>query len=246
MHLTVGYLATPTGDDGVALASALAKTFDAQVDDSIAGGVEPNWNVAPTHTVPILLERLSPDGQLLPEIHAARWGLVPSWAKELSIGSKMFNARSETVMEKPSFRAAVKKRRCAIPANGYYEWRKRLGPDGKPAKGTKDAPAKQPYFIHPPSESENIWFAGLYEWWQDPQGQWILSCSILTAESPDPDSDDETLAERKAALEAEIGGPVMTMSGVSRQGVTEVLRALWVQIAPTRARVVTEKTAWQP
>ena len=58
--------------------------------------------------------------------------------------------------------------------------------------------------------------------------------------------DDETLAERKAALEAEIGGPVMTMSGVSRQGVTEVLRALWVQIAPTRARVVTEKTAWQP
>lgn len=58
--------------------------------------------------------------------------------------------------------------------------------------------------------------------------------------------DDETVAERKAALEAEIGGPVMTMSGVSRQGVTEVLRALWVQIAPTRARVVTEKTAWQP
>ncbi|WP_061712358.1 SOS response-associated peptidase [Kocuria palustris] len=156
-----------------------------------------NWNVAPTTEVPIVLERLD-DGQVLRELHVARWGLVPSWAKEISVGARMFNARSETAAEKPSFRAAVKKRRCAIPANGYYEWRKRLGPDGKPAKGTKDAPAKQPYFIHPPSESENIWFAGLYEWWQDPQGQWILSCSILTAESPDPDSDDETLAELAA------------------------------------------------
>ena len=156
-----------------------------------------NWNVAPTTEVPIVLERLD-DGQVLRELHVARWGLVPSWAKEISVGARMFNARSETAAEKPSFRAAVKKRRCAIPANGYYEWRKRLGPDGKPAKGTKDAPAKQPYFIHPPSESENIWFAGLYEWWQDPQGKWILSCSILTAESPDPDSDDETLAELAA------------------------------------------------
>ena len=156
-----------------------------------------NWNVAPTTEVPIVLERLD-GGQVLRELHVARWGLVPSWAKEISVGARMFNARSETAAEKPSFRAAVKKRRCAIPANGYYEWRKRLGPDGKPAKGTKDAPAKQPYFIHPPSESENIWFAGLYEWWQDPQGQWILSCSILTAESPDPDSDDKTLAELAA------------------------------------------------
>lgn len=156
-----------------------------------------NWNVAPTTEVPIVLERLD-DGQVLRELHVARWGLVPSWAKEISVGARMFNARSETAAEKPSFRAAVKKRRCAIPANGYYEWRKRLGPDGKPAKGTKDAPAKQPYFIHPPSESENIWFAGLYEWWQDPQGQWILSCSILTAESPDPESDNKTLAELAA------------------------------------------------
>ena len=135
----------------------LALPFDAQVDDSIAGGVEPNWNVAPTHTVPILLERLSPDGQLLPEIHAARWGLVPSWAKELSIGSKMFNARSETVTEKPSFRAAVKARRCAIPADGYYEWK---APE--PWRGKK-----QPYFVYP-EDGSPIWFAGIYEWWHVP------------------------------------------------------------------------------
>ena len=88
-----------------------------------------NWNVAPTTEVPIVLERLD-DGQVLRELHVARWGLVPSWAKEISVGARMFNARSETAAEKPSFRAAVKKRRCAIPANGYYEWRKRLGPDG--------------------------------------------------------------------------------------------------------------------
>lgn len=152
-----------------------------------------NWNTAPTSEVPVVLERIE-DGTVTRELHVARWGLVPSWAKEISVGARTFNARSETVTEKPSFRAAVKKRRCAIPANGYYEWQKRLGPDGAPAKATKDAPAKQPYYIHPAQETENIWFAGLYEWWQDPDGQWILTCSILTAASPDPEGDDETLA----------------------------------------------------
>lgn len=152
-----------------------------------------DWNVAPTTEIPVVLERVE-DGEVLRELHVARWGLVPSWADDLSVGARMFNARSETAAQKPSFRAAVRKRRCAIPANGYYEWQKRLGPDGTPAKGTKDAPAKQPYFIHPPEQSRNIWFAGLYEWWQDPQDAWILSCSILTAASPGPDSDDETLA----------------------------------------------------
>ncbi len=182
----------------------LALPFDARVDDSIAGDVEPNWNVAPTHTVPILLERLSQDGQLLPEIHAARWGLVPSWAKELSMGSKMFNARSETVTEKPSFRAAVKARRCAIPADGYYEWKAPESGRGK----------KQPYFVHP-EDGSPIWFAGIYEWWrvpddaadlaraeqtrpgknaQDDAGRWLLSCSILTREAPDAHDEDPHLA----------------------------------------------------
>ena len=183
----------------------LALPFDARVDDSIGEGAEPNWNVAPTHTVPVLLERLTEDGQLLPEIHAARWGLVPSWAKEISVGSKMFNARSETVMEKPSFRAAITARRCAIAADGYYEWQ-------APASGRG---RKQPYYVHPRNGSV-IWFAGIYEWWRIPEGsedaarpgqsrpgraaqedapgQWLLSCSILTREAPDPSSGDPHLA----------------------------------------------------
>ncbi|RLZ03074.1 hypothetical protein CWC38_07710 [Kocuria tytonicola] len=184
----------------------LALPFDARVDDSIADSAAPNWNVAPTHTVPVVLERLAEDGQLLTEVHAARWGLVPSWAKDVSVGSKMFNARSETVMEKPSFRAAVTARRCAVPADGYYEWR---APDTGHGK-------KQPYFVHP-QDGAPIWFAGIYEWWRvpgdaaaavrgeqtrpgraasqdDAAGQWLLSCSILTREAPDARDENPHLA----------------------------------------------------
>ena len=184
----------------------LALPFDARVDDSIGDSATPSWNVAPTHTVPVLLERLAEDGQLLAELHAARWGLVPSWAKDVSVGSKMFNARSETVLEKPSFRAAAAARRCAVPADGYYEWK---------APGTGRG-TKQPYFVHP-QDGSPIWFAGLYEWWRvpgdaagavrgeqtrpgrggrdgGPPARWLLSCSILTREAPDTTEQDPHLA----------------------------------------------------
>ncbi|RKQ36304.1 SOS response-associated peptidase [Kocuria tytonis] len=184
----------------------LALPFDARVDESVAELAEPNWNVAPTHTVPVVLERLDDEGRVLTEVHAARWGLVPSWAREISVGSRMFNARSETVTEKPSFRAAVSARRCAIPADGYYEWKAPQTGRGK----------KQPYFVHPRDDSP-IWFAGIYEWWripddaQDPAGahqtrpgrnaqggaspaQWLLSCSILTREAPAASDGDPHLA----------------------------------------------------
>lgn len=159
-----------------------------------------NWNVAPTAEVPIVLERVAGDddavpGTVLREVHVARWGLIPGWAKEASIGARAFNARSETVMDKPMFRSAVRHRRCAVPANGYYEWKKRLGPNGQPVKATKDTPAKQPYYIHPADPGETIWFAGLYEWWRDPQETWILSCSILTTRSPSPESVVSVLAD---------------------------------------------------
>lgn len=186
----------------------LALEFDAQVDETLAGDdVRANWNTAPTQTVPILLERLDDHGTLHRELHAARWGLVPSWAKEISVGSKMFNARSETVLEKPSFRAAVTSRRCAIPADGYYEW---LAPAGSSGRG-KGKGKKQPYFVHPP-EGGTLWFAGIYEWWKVPaqqlegtregqtrsgkesDSQWLLSCSILTCAAPEPDDDNEHLA----------------------------------------------------
>lgn len=129
-----------------------------------------SWNVAPTTDVPIVLERLV-DGEVRRQIHVARWGLVPGWAKDLSVGVRAFNARSETVEEKPTFRSAVKKRRAAVPVQGYYEWRKEAG--GK----------KRPFFVYHP-EGRLIFFAGLYEWWKDADESWILSTTILTMDAP--------------------------------------------------------------
>ena len=107
----------------------LLAEFDAELEEELA--VPPSWNVAPTADVPILLERLV-DGRTVRQLHVARWGLVPSWAKNPSIGSKMINARSESVREKPAFRKAVQSRRCAVPADGYYEWKQREGRSKQP------------------------------------------------------------------------------------------------------------------
>lgn len=193
-----------------------------------SGAVEPeegldlraNWNVAPTADVAVVLERAVPasggpgsadddgreagqpgNGEVRREVHVARWGLVPPWAKDPSTGSRAFNARSETVTEKPTFRAAVRARRCAVPVEGYYEWLKpaagEKGPDGKAAR-------KRPFYVHP-ADGSLIFFAGLYEWWKDesvPEGEpgrWLLSCSILTGPSPEAGTGDETL-ERLHAL----------------------------------------------
>ncbi|VXC47491.1 Putative SOS response-associated peptidase (modular protein) [Arthrobacter sp. 9V] len=101
--------------------SDLLSHFEAkEVDGSPPG---PSWNVAPTQNVPIVAERLD-EGTLDRRLLVARWGLVPSWAKDTKIGSKMINARSETILEKPSFRSAAVKRRAILPAEGYYEWQK--------------------------------------------------------------------------------------------------------------------------
>lgn len=97
-----------------------------------------------------------------------RWGLIPSWAKDPKIGYKMINARSETAHEKPSFRAAFKRRRCLIPTNGFYEWSKR-------------GSSKTPMFIH--MEDQDLFaLAGLWETWQGPDGGEIRTCTILTTE----------------------------------------------------------------
>jgi putative SOS response-associated peptidase YedK len=99
-----------------------------------------------------------------------RWGLIPSWAKDAKIGNKLINARGETVAEKPSFRSAFRKRRCLIPADGFYEWKKLDG-------------GKQPHFIHLRDE-EPFAFAGLWEHWTNPDdGEVIESCTIVTTEA---------------------------------------------------------------
>ena len=95
----------------------LLAEFDAELEEEV--NIPPSWNVAPTDAVPIVLERLK-EGDAGPrevrQLHVARWGLVPSWAKDPGIGSRMINARSESVLEKPAFRKAAKSRRCAVPA----------------------------------------------------------------------------------------------------------------------------------
>lgn len=170
----------------------LLAEFDAELEDEV--NIPPSWNVAPTDGVPIVLERLVDDGpaaRQVRQLHVARWGLVPSWAKDPGIGSRMINARSESVLEKPAFRKAARSRRCAVPADGYYEWKQ--GP-GK---------SKQPYYVHPDG-GKGLVFAGLYEWWKDPAwpagepGGWMLSTAILTTDTPPPGSESTVFGKLTA------------------------------------------------
>jgi putative SOS response-associated peptidase YedK len=123
----------------------------------------PRYNIAPTQPVPII--RQNPK-ESVREISLVRWGLIPSWSKDSSSAAKMINARSETAATLPAFRDAMKSRRCLIPADGFYEWQKQ----GK---------TKQPYSFEV-NDGELFAFAGLWDRWKDPNGQWIKSCSILT------------------------------------------------------------------
>lgn len=120
----------------------------------------PRYNVAPTQTLPVIT-RNSPN-----RVEMMRWGLIPSWAKEASIGSRMINARAETVAEKPAFRASLRSRRCLVPASGFYEWQ-------------RDGNDKVPHFIHLRHEPLFA-FAGLFDVWRDPNGQTVKSYTILT------------------------------------------------------------------
>ncbi|MDJ0946624.1 MAG: SOS response-associated peptidase [Kiloniellales bacterium] len=126
------------------------------------------YNIAPTQEVPAV--RLGPeDGKR--HLALLRWGLIPSWAKEASIGSRMINARAESVAEKPAYRTAFRRRRCLIPADGFYEWQAR--PPGP----------KQPYHIAPVTGGPFA-FAGLWERWEDKAGgQVVESFTIVTTEA---------------------------------------------------------------
>lgn len=110
-----------------------------RVDEVRGSQLEPSWNVAPMHDVRIVLERLSEeDAEHLAsrQLRTAGWGLVPSWAKDPSVGSRLIYARSETVTEKPSFKAAAAKRRCIVPADGHYEWQRLTKPARKSSRTT--------------------------------------------------------------------------------------------------------------
>nr|WP_306232215.1 SOS response-associated peptidase [Agrococcus sp. REN33] len=147
-------------------ASDLVALFE--IDEQGDGLPEANWNIPPTETVPIVVEpQPRDDSPPIRRLEAARWGLVPAWADDVSVGVRAFNARSETAAEKPMFRDAVQGRRALVPADGWYEWQ-------------KHGDAKTAFYIH---DDAPISFAGLYAWWKQPDGTWLLSTSILTTAS---------------------------------------------------------------
>jgi putative SOS response-associated peptidase YedK len=142
----------------------------------------PDWNVAPTKPVYAILTRRQKEEQPTRRLAVLRWGLVPFWAKDPKIGARMINARVESVAEKPAFREAFARRRCLLPADGYYEWHSTDGPAGRPVK--------QPFFIRA-QEGTTLAMAGLYEFWRDPSGDrddpsaWLRTCTILTTTATD-------------------------------------------------------------
>ena len=125
----------------------------------------PNYNVAPSHIMPVITNHDRA------HFSAMRWGFIPNWAADPKIGYKMINARIETLFEKSSFKKAITTRRCIIPADGFYEWKKSTASNGKQTK--------QPYRIQ--AKDQSIFsMAGIWDRWQDPQGQTVLSFAVIT------------------------------------------------------------------
>jgi len=144
-------------------AETIAEQFQLPEMPSLA----PRYNIAPTQPVVAVRQRPENGGR---ELAVLQWGLVPFWSKDPKIGSRMINARSETAAEKPAFRAAFRRRRCLVVADGFYEWQ-RL------ERG------KQPFYIHLRDERPFA-FAGLWEYWEGPEGA-LESCVLLTTEPND-------------------------------------------------------------
>jgi len=196
------YATTRTPDD-------LADEFGAQLADSLTvprkkevPPVEPDWNMAPTKPAPIVVHR--PPKDEVParrEVLIAQWGLVPSWAKDPKIGSRMINARSETVAEKPAFAKAFASRRAIVPADGYYEWYRGRAVEDRAHSGIRpsesrprsaaapplgrDEPPKQPFFICPKDRGV-LAMAGLFEFWKaSADAPWLITFTILTTSASD-------------------------------------------------------------
>lgn len=128
-----------------------------------AGFPPPSYNIPPSRSIAAV--RVAPEGRAKRELALLRWGLVPSWAKDSAIGNRMINARAETAPDKPAFRSAFRRRRCLVPADGFYEWRK---------AGAR----KQPYYVRM-ADGRPFAFAGLWERWEGPGGE-VASCVLLT------------------------------------------------------------------
>ncbi|MGH3354705.1 MAG: SOS response-associated peptidase [Nocardioidaceae bacterium] len=164
----------------------LVEEFEVQQVD-VREKLEPDYNVAPTKDVYAVLSRPPRQDRSAPAARRLRtltWGLVPSWAKDPSIGNRMINARFETVADKPAFKRAFASRRCLLPADGYFEWYK------TDKKNEKGKPVKQPFFIRP-GDGSVLAMAGLYELWRDPTRDrdddraFRWTCTIITTTAED-------------------------------------------------------------
>jgi putative SOS response-associated peptidase YedK len=140
----------------------IAKNLGVQ---EITDDLEPSFNVAPTHRVAVVIN------SGIKQLVAMRWGLVPSWATDPSIASKLINARAETLMSKAAFKEGFKRRRCLVVADGFFEWQ-------------KQGASKTPLFIHLTGE-RGFGFAGVYETWTPPLGEPLVTCTIITTEPND-------------------------------------------------------------
>lgn len=160
----------------VAADSDLVEEFDVdEVDDDSPG---PSWNIAPTDPVRIVVERPRQGSEeIRRQLRTARWGLVPSWSRDRHGGAKMINARIETVTDKPAFKTAAARRRCLVPALGYYEWQ-------------RTDRGKVPHFLHD-ADDQLLAMAGLYELWRDRSlpddhpDRWLVTCTIITQQAAD-------------------------------------------------------------
>lgn len=165
----------------------IAAYFGAEEPEAL---LDPSYNVAPTKDVYAVLA----DGGVR-HVDAFHWGLIPLWAKDAKIGAKMINARAESLADKNAFKSAFRKRRCLIPADGFFEWQKTGVPTA--AKGKGKAP-KQPYFISRP-DGEPYAFAGLWEVWRGPERDQepLRSCTIITT---DPNEVMATIHDRMPVM----------------------------------------------
>lgn len=133
------------------------------------------YNIAPTQDSYIVVDELG-----VRSVEVARWGLIPSWSSDPGHAARMINARSETVAQKPAYRAAFRKRRCLVPVDGYYEWQASSGKSG----GAELRPHKQPFYIRPVTD-EPLGLAGLFEDWEGPDGL-VRTFTILTQDARSP------------------------------------------------------------
>ena len=174
---------------------------------SAPDSIRDNFNVAPGHFMPIIVEE---DGK--PKLEMMKCGLVPVWAKDPNIGYKMINARSESIFEKPAWRSVILKKRCLIPADGFYEWKKFM---------TDEKERKQPFYIHPTQE-EIFSFAGVWEAWKDSENNIWKTYSIITTE---PNEEMSSIHDRMPViLHPEDEASWLEPSNATRDSIEPLLR----------------------